>query len=955
MPIGPGSRLDAFEIVALLGSGGMGEVWLARDLKLERQVALKVLPPDLTQDPSRVARFQQEARAASALNHPNVCTIYALGETPDGQQFIAMEYVEGDTLRQGPAGRPVTLGLALDVAVQIASALTAAHAAGVVHRDLKPENVMLRPDGIVKVLDFGLAKLMSALDAKGQSTLTAFRTDAGRVVGTVDYMSPEQARGQIVDARTDVWSLGVLLYEMVAGRTPFAGSSSSDVLAGILDREPPPLARFDPSVPAELERLIGKTLRKDREQRYQVMKDLLLDLQALRDDLAGQSRSGRAEDQLSGPLAVPRPIPAPVSTGVAPRPQSGAEHVVRQLARHKVAMALVACVLALSAGGAWWAVRSRHGANDVVRSTAPVQRTLTRLTSGSGLQTDVTWSPDGRFIAYAADRTGNFDIWVQSVGGGDPVQVTRSAAQDTQPDWSPDGSTLVFRSERDGGGLFLVPALGGVERQLTSFGSYPFWSPDNSEILFVDEAGLGSIESPLRLFAVPAEEGPPRAILADFLVGGSWSWIARHPDGRISVLGHHRQLGRGFFTMARDGTRLVQSKESPDFPLRVYAGGGFVRRRFRWHPSGSALYVQTESNGVSNLWRVRVDPNTLRWVSAERLTTGVGPDVTPALSRDGTRLAFSTEQQSARLWVFPLDPVARRLGTGKPVTEDDAKAVTFDLSPDGQSLAYTLKRPGIDRTEVWITNIVDGTSQLVAPNAVDPCWSPDGKAIAYHYAREDRQPPTGRVAVRQLGGQERFISRWSTNVFMDFDWSAEPGLVGTYLVFPFAGETSLALWPTTKPDADKPERVLISKPKTGLWQGHFSPNGRWLSFVAIRIDRPSTLEIAVAPADGARPERWIRIAADHTWPDKPRWAPDGRTLYFLSRHPTSYFNLWAVRFDPERGTPVDQPFALTQFDSPSLVISPEMSSSDMDVSSHHAVLTIKTVTGSIWMLDNVDK
>jgi hypothetical protein len=340
-------------------------------------------------------------------------------------------------------------------------------------------------------------------------------------------------------------------------------------------------------------------------------------------------------------------------------------------------MALVACVLALSAGGAWWAVRSRHGGNDVVRSTAPVQRTLTRLTSGSGLQTDVTWSPDGRFIAYAADRTGNFDIWVQSVGGGDPVQVTRSAAQDTQPDWSPDGSTLVFRSERDGGGLFLVPALGGVERQLTSFGSYPFWSPDNSEILFVDEAGLGSIESPLRLFAVPAEEGPPRAILADFLVGGSWSWIARHPDGRISVLGHHRQLGRGFFTMARDGTRLVQSKESPDFPLRVYAGGGFVRRRFRWHPSGSALYVQTESNGVYNLWRVRVDPNTLRWVSAERLTTGAGPDVTPALSRDGTRLAFSTEQESARLWVFPLDPVARRLGAGKPVTEDDAKAVTF--------------------------------------------------------------------------------------------------------------------------------------------------------------------------------------------------------------------------------------------------------------------------------------
>ena len=272
--------------------------------------------------------------------------------------------------------------------------------------------------------------------------------------------------------------------------------------------------------------------------------------------------------------------------------------------------------------------QSTQQATKVVRSTAPVQRTLTRLTFGSGLQTDVTWSPDGRFIAYASDRTGNFDIWVQPVGGGDPVQVTRSVAQDTQPDWSPDGSTLVFRSERDGGGLFLVPALGGVERQLTSFGSYPSWSPDGSEILFVDANDSETASSTARLYAVPLEEGAPREILADFLQGGGWSWIARHPDGRISVLGRHRQLGRGFFTMARDGTRLVHSKESPDFPLRVHAGAwSFVRRRFRWHPSGTALYVQTESNGVYNLWKVRVDPSTLPWVSAERLTTGAGPDV----------------------------------------------------------------------------------------------------------------------------------------------------------------------------------------------------------------------------------------------------------------------------------------------------------------------------------------
>ena len=350
----------------------------------------------------------------------------------------------------------------------------------------------------------------------------------------------------------------------------------------------------------------------------------------------------------------------------------------------------------------------------VVPNTAPVQRTLTRLTFGSGLQTDVTWSPDGRFIAYASDRTGNFDIWVQPVGGGDPVQVTRSAEQDRHPDWSPDGSSLVFRSERDGGGLFLVPALGGMERQLTSFGSYPSWSPDVQEILFINASEFGDAEFDARLYAVGLDEGEPREILADFFRGGGWSWIARHPDGRISALGRHRQLGFGFFTMARDGTQLVHSKESPGFSLRADTGGAFVRRRFKWHPSGTALYVQTESNGVYNLWKVRVDPSTLQWLSAERLTTGAGPDVAVAMSRDGTRLAFTTEQGSTRLWVFPIDPVARRLGSGKPLTEDDAMAGNSAFSPDGQFVAYNLTRPGIDREELWITNIVTGTSELVA-------------------------------------------------------------------------------------------------------------------------------------------------------------------------------------------------------------------------------------------------
>jgi serine/threonine protein kinase/Tol biopolymer transport system component len=955
MPLQAGIRLGPYEVIALIGAGGMGEVWLATELRLGRKVALKLLPPDLTRDPARLLRFEQEARSASTLNHPNVCTIHALGETDEHQHYIAMEYVEGETLRRRLATSRLSVREALDIAIQMASALTAAHAGGIIHRDIKPDNVMLRPDGFVKVLDFGLAKL--AADgrdaAAADTTQVVVRTDPGTIVGTVAYMSPEQARGHEVDARTDVWSLGVTLYEMLAGRSPFAASSSTDVLAAILDRDPAPLARFDPDAPAELQRITTKALRKDREQRYQTARDVLLDLQTLRDELARHTSSGEVDTPLSGSLPASTPPPVPALTGNTSERQSSAEYVINRLATHKGRRAvLVSVALAMVVGGAFWAIRTRSAYHDGGRPGAPVQRTLKRLTFGSGLQTDVTWSPDGRFIAYASDRTGNFDLWVQPVDGGDPVQVTRSAANDTHPDWSPDGTTLVFRSERDGGGIFLVPALGGVERQLTSFGSYPAWFPGTDEILFVDDDKLG-FEAGVRLYAVTPEDAIPRELLADFFKGGSWSWIARHPDGRISALGAPRRASRGFFTVARDGASWVQSKEAANLPFRIHEGDASVRRRFRWHPSGEALYVQAELNGVYNLWRVGVDPATLLWESAERLTTGPGDDVSAAVSRDGTRLAFTTERGSTRLWVFPLDPRARRVGGGKPVTEDDALARNFVLSRDGESLAYNLRRPGSDRDELWVTHISGAPSGVVAMHASPGCWSPDGKVLAYSYWRIDRKPITGSVAVRQVGGSERMIRQWSPDIFFPTDWHQERGLLGTYR--PHGRDTVLALYPTARAVAEKPDRVLIAKPNTNFWQGKFSPDGRWVSFVAAGRGRGSPSQVGIASTEGTWQERWTRIAADHERADKPRWGADGRMLYFISRRPSSYFNLWAIRFDPERGTQVGDPFALTQFETPTLTISQDMNQSEMDVSSRHVVLTMKTVSGSIWMLDNVDK
>ena len=351
-----------------------------------------------------------------------------------------MEYVEGETLRARLRRTRLTIREALDNAIQIASALSAAHAAGIVHRDIKPENVMLRPDGFVKVLDFGLAKLAPAGPelAGADTTRTVVRTDAGIVVGTVAYMSPEQARAQEVDARTDVWALGCVLYEMIAGRSPFQAASSSDVLAAILDRDPPLLARFDPEVPQELQRIVTKALRKERSQRYQTMPDLALDLEALREELrASKSGSGVSH----GPVAV-----------------TSGEASTR--ARLVIGISLLSALVFVLGALGWMRLRRQPDREASVVGTT-VQRNLTRLTFDAGLQTDPAFSPDGRLIAYASDKEGNFDVWVQPVSGGNAVQVTKSPAADTQPSWSPDGSTIAFRSERDSGGLYLVPFTGG--------------------------------------------------------------------------------------------------------------------------------------------------------------------------------------------------------------------------------------------------------------------------------------------------------------------------------------------------------------------------------------------------------------------------------------------------------------------------------------------------------------
>src|SRR5262245_4158465 len=330
VPMMTGRMIGHYQVLSLIGAGGMGEVYLAEDMGRSRKVALKLLPKEFTQDRERLRRFEQEARTASALNHPNIVTIFEIGEV-EGIHFIATEYIDGQTLRQRMLSAPVKLSESLDTAMQVASALAAAHEAGIVHRDIKPENVMLRRDGYIKVLDFGLAKLIAPHTA-GHATIAGstgstkwqINTDPGKLMGTARYMSPEQIRGRDVDGRSDIFSLGVVLYEMVAGRPPFEGTTAVEVIAAILNQEPPPLARYSQEAPAELERMVSKALAKDREERYQVVKDLLIDLKSLRLELEIKAKSKRASPGPQVGTEEPRVIAPPTAsmfaTNVEPMP-----------------------------------------------------------------------------------------------------------------------------------------------------------------------------------------------------------------------------------------------------------------------------------------------------------------------------------------------------------------------------------------------------------------------------------------------------------------------------------------------------------------------------------------------------------------------------------------------------------------------------------------------------------
>jgi eukaryotic-like serine/threonine-protein kinase len=684
MALVTGARLGHYEILGALGEGGMGEVYRARDPRLDREVALKVLSAALAFDPAALARFEREALSVARLSHPNILSIFEFGR--DGATaFVVTELVVGDTLRARLAGGALSPRRATGYALQIARGIAAAHARGIVHRDLKPENVMITRDDQVKILDFGLAKTIDA--GEPEMTHVGVHTNVGVVLGTFGYMAPEQVRGLAVDSRADVFAFGAVLYELLSGERAFKGETAADTMTAILTKDPPDLDASCLAATPALDRIVRRCLEKTPELRFQSATDLAFALETL----------STTSTSSSAPLDV-----------VAARPRARMAWIPWAVA----AIAVVAAAIVFSTRPAPATAEARWA-------------TFTRISETAGEETSPTLSPDGSTVAYAMRTNGNWDIYSQRVGGRKATAIVNDPRRNEGgPAFSPDGARIAFHEVAGLGGIFVAGATGESERRLTDAGFDPAWSPDGAQIAFTTEAIVdpAARQGESGLHVVAAGGGSPRRIVDGDAAQASWS-----PSGGRIVYWSNTRGQRDLYTVAAAGGARV--------PLTQDAA---IDWSPVWSPDGRYVYFSSDRGGAMNLWRIPVNESSGEAQGApEPVTAGVQASAAmPTFSRDGSRLAFRSQVGGINPVAIPFDPGTMRAGVPYVIDTRTSILVPSDVSPDGKQVAYFSIA---DRQEDLFIGSADSPIRRVTDDAARdraPMFSPDGRSLLFYSNRD---------------------------------------------------------------------------------------------------------------------------------------------------------------------------------------------------------------------------
>lgn len=760
-----GEILSHYKIVSAIGAGGMGEVYLADDTKLGRQVALKVLLSEVSGDKDRVSRFIQEAKAASALNHPNILTVFEIGNF-DGSEYMATEFIKGETLRQRMKNGSFGLGDALEIALQITAALGAAHEAGIIHRDIKPENIMIRDDGLVKVLDFGLAKLLPSSSASVETTLPQLNTKPGMLVGTVAYMSPEQARGRTIDPRSDIFSLGIVMFELFAGKRPFEGESHLDLISSILKDEPPSLRTLVPDLPRQLERIVEKSLRKDRDHRFQHIKDLNIDIEDLLDELKFEAKLNRS---------VPPTVEAKIHQtnqdsliNTQSNLRSALTTSISKTRRFTLLHAVIFLLLASVVVGAVWYLRPASSSVSVAEPYKTAEIASWNSAPGE-LFSSASFSPDGKLIAFASTKSGTKGIWVTQTTSTDAIQVTKDSFSNTDPIWSPKGDEIAFLSQRPGStggsitGIWRVSALGGspISVMPVDGGSATLrrWTPTGR--VYYEMLG--------ELYCVEVANGTSRRVTS--LGDSKVKWVNISPDEKTIA----------YATGGDEEWRILSSDVSGANPVDIAKGSGKLDRSIAWLPEKKRLFFTTISDSGPQLFKT-----TTGSLQNQRIAAPTTESSVVDIAFDGRSIILSSAKEESNLW-----RVNTANGAESPVARDLNAKLWPTVSPDGGRVVYQSIKNLSAGNKLLAGNIVvrplsQGSDAdrpvTLSESGFLPAWSPDSTSIAFLKITENR---TDLFSVNADGGGEKpitslgktlvgySISPYNTTQARAFDWSPD--------------------------------------------------------------------------------------------------------------------------------------------------------------------------------------